>query len=58
MIRGHLHFRNICIQRRRLRASLQRVDSDGIAARRLFTISRRRYKVPSPNYLWHIDGTH
>ena len=58
MMRGHLHSRNIYVQRRRLRASLHRVDSNGIAARRLFTISRRRYNVPSPNYLWHIDGTH
>ena len=58
MMRSHLHSCNIYVQRRCLLASLHRVDSDGIAARRLFTISRRRYNVPSPNYLWLIDGTH
>ena len=58
MMRGHLAAKGIHVQRSRMRLSLQRVDSEGIAVRRLFTVQRRRYSVPAPNYLWHIDGTH
>ena len=58
MTAGHLKSRGIVVQRARLRASLRRIDEAGIRDRRLHTIRRRRYENPSPNYLWHIDGTH
>jgi len=58
MIRGHLRSRGLHIQRDKIRQSLRRIDGEGIAARRLTTIKRRKYSVPSPNFLWHIDGTH
>ena len=58
MMRGHLVSRQLHIQRRRLRESMKRVCSEEINDRRLITIQRRQYTVPSPNFLWHLDGTH
>ena len=58
MMVGHLRSRNIHVQRHRLRVSFHRIDSEGIAARQRNTIERRCYSVPSPNFIWHIDGTH
>ena len=58
MTNGHLKSRGIVVQRIRLRASIHRVDEEGIRERRLHTIRRRIYENPSPNYIWHLDGTH
>ena len=58
MIIGHLKAKNIHVQRHRIRQSIRRVDDNGVNARSLTTIQRQKYSVPSPNYLWHIDGTH
>ena len=58
MINGHLRSRDVLVPRKRLRESLMRVDSDGRRQRRLVAINRRTYSCPSPNYVWHMDGTH
>ena len=58
MMMGHLRSRGVNIQRRRLESSLKRIDAEGRAVRRHAAIPRRCYSVPSPNYIWHIDGTH
>ncbi|CAI5655180.1 uncharacterized protein LOC109199126 isoform X2 [Oreochromis niloticus] len=60
MILGHLRSRKILVTRRRVLASLRRVDPQGIQMRRfsLQTTRRRRYFVPAPNSMWHIDGNH
>ena len=58
MVKGHLISQGIIVPRRRLRASLTRADVEGRAERRLTTINRRSYWCPSPNYVWHSDGTH
>ncbi|XP_048064108.1 uncharacterized protein LOC125278820 [Megalobrama amblycephala] len=44
----------------RVLASLRRVDPEGMELRRLHlkTSRRRRYSVPAPNSVWHIDGNH
>lgn len=56
MIRGYLVSSGIHIQRRRIRESLVRVNP---LQRRLHQrITRRRYRVPGANSLWHIDGHH
>lgn len=55
---GHLTSRGFRIQQLRVRESMRRVDPEGTIARRLFTINRRVYSVPSPLSLWHIDGNH
>lgn len=46
------------VQRRRTRESLARVDPKNTALRWGIAISRRSYKVPWPNLLWHMDGHH
>ncbi len=48
----------INVQRRRVRQALQTVDPVGVAVRWSAAIRRRRYRVPSPNSLWHIDTNH
>ena len=58
MIAGHLLAQNIRVPRSRLRASIHRVDPDGIAERRSIAIKRRVYHVKKPNEVWHIDGNH
>lgn len=35
-----------------------RVDPVGRQMRRRYAICRRVYRVPGPNYLWHIDSNH
>lgn len=55
---GHLTSCSIRIQQVRVRESMRRVDPEGTIARRLSTINRRVYSVPSPLSLWHIDGNH
>lgn len=50
--------KNIKVQRWRLRESLHRVDSEGIAQRRRGRLQRRVYHVQGPNHLWHVDTNH
>ena len=58
MMKGQLESMNLHIPRRRVRASLCRVSPLMSEVRRLCVVSRRKYSVPSPNSLWHIDGLH
>ena len=55
---GHLTRIGIWITRARLRASIHRVDSLGVAIRSCCVINRRVYSVPHSNYVWHIDSHH
>ena len=55
---GHLSAMGYRIQRYRVRESLYRVDPWGVWERSRRLLHRRKYKVPGPNSLWHIDGNH
>ena len=55
---GALRSRGLKIQRRRVSESIRRVDPVGTALRWRLVIHRRKYFVPAPNSLWHIDSTH
>ncbi|XP_028407186.1 uncharacterized protein LOC114529573 [Dendronephthya gigantea] len=48
------------VQQHRVRESMRRVDPIGVFLRALEirTVRRRRYQVPGPLALWHIDGNH
>ena len=46
------------MQRARVSECLRRVDPVGTTLRRRMTIYRRKYLVPTPNSLWHIDSGH
>jgi len=58
MIMGYLKSEGIRIQQRRVTESLVRVDPIGSKMRWSLVIKRRKYNVPAPNSLWHIDGHH
>lgn len=58
MLAGHLARQGIRVTRARLRACIHKVDPHGVRARRLLTITRRQYRVPHPNSVWHIDSNH
>ncbi|XP_053281934.1 uncharacterized protein LOC128443164 isoform X2 [Pleuronectes platessa] len=60
MMVGHLKAQGINIQRQRVQESMRRVDPNGVVVRtlQLNPQRRRKYFVPAPNSLWHIDGNH
>ncbi|CAB4029285.1 uncharacterized protein LOC110050550, partial [Paramuricea clavata] len=55
---GALRARGLNIQRHRVRECLRRIDPVGTALRWNPRIYRRKYQVPHPNALWHMDGNH
>ena len=55
---GYLKSRGIRIQQRRIMKSLVRIDPINSSIRWAVMIRRRKYNVPGPNSLWHIDGHH
>jgi hypothetical protein len=59
-MKGFLTARGINLQWERVRSSLWRVDPEGIILRsmQLNLVNRRRYFVPGPLFLWHLDGNH
>ena len=48
----------IHVQRERIRVSIHRVDSLNSRQRLRHVAERRRYRVPVPNSLWHVDDNH
>ena len=55
---GALRCRGFRIQRWRVRHCLRKLDPVGTALRGHVAIYRRKYNVPYPNFLWHLDGNH
>ena len=55
---GALRSRGLNIQRWRVRNCLRTLDPIGTALRWRSAIYRRKYSVPTPNALWHIDSNH
>ena len=55
---GALRARGFRIQRWRVRNCIRRQDPLGTALRWSTPVYRRKYSVPTPNALWHIDGNH
>lgn len=55
---GYLASIDVRVQRSRIRATVSRVDPLGSILRRRQPITRRKYSVPGPNSLWHVDGHH
>ena len=58
MEQGFLKSLGFRLQRRRVRASISRVDPHNSRIRWAIVVSRRAYSVQGPNSLWHIDGHH
>lgn len=58
-VRAQLRAQQICVQRRRVRDSMLRVNPGAAAARTMSQrLHRRAYRVAGPNSLWHLDGNH
>ena len=57
-LQGALRARGLKLQRSRVRQCLREEDPLGTALRWNEAIYRRKYSVPAPNSLWHIDGNH
>ncbi len=58
LVTGHLKSLGIRVQHWRIREALIRVDPAGSRLRWACLIRRRKYSVPGPNSLWHMDGHH
>ena len=59
LVEGGLRAKKLKIQQNRIRESIAGVNPVQSAVRgHHFRIIRRRYSVPCPNALWHIDGDH
>lgn len=58
MVLGYLKSCNLRIQQHRVTQSLRRIDPEGSRMRWSLIIKRRKYQVPAPNSLWHLDGHH
>mmetsp|Transcript_6806 Transcript_6806/g.9531 ORF Transcript_6806/g.9531 Transcript_6806/m.9531 type:complete len:249 (+) Transcript_6806:49-795(+) len=57
-IASYLSLLGYSVPRSQLRASLHRIDPEGVAARSSKPIQRRVYQVVGPHHLWHNDGNH
>ena len=55
---GLLRVKGIKVTQNQLRDAMHSVDPDGILIRSSQCIQRRRYHVPGPQAMWHIDGCH
>ena len=58
MMDGLLHQRGICVQQLRVREAMHHTDPNGTIVRHADLIQWRKYHVPGPQSLWHIDGNH
>ncbi|XP_069116584.1 uncharacterized protein [Argopecten irradians] len=58
MMHGHLRARGIFVAQSRVRDALRETDSASSILRWGLMVQRRKYSVPGPNSLWHIDGHH
>jgi hypothetical protein len=58
LVLGHLISLGIRVQKQRVTDALVRVDPINSQIRWAALVHRRKYNVPGPNSLWHIDGHH
>ena len=58
LMRGVLRSRGIHVSIPRIQQCISDVDPINTAMRWAAPTSRRRYEVPYPNYIWHMDGNH
>lgn len=57
-VTGYLRSIGLHIQRQRIRDCMARLNPDNAVLRWGMVVARRRYNVPWPNSLWHLDGHH
>lgn len=47
---------NLQVRRDTVMRSLLIIDPEGVEDRRRRRLKRQRYRTPSPNFIWHVDG--
>lgn len=47
---------NLAVKRNSVLKILRIVDPEGVKTRAIHRLRRRKYSVPGPNFLWHVDG--
>lgn len=58
MMKGILRSRGIHVSIPRIQACISDIDPVNTAMRWAAPTSRRKYHVPCPNFMWHLDGNH
>ncbi|XP_069119686.1 uncharacterized protein [Argopecten irradians] len=58
MMQGHLRAKGISVPKRLVQKILREMDPASSVLRWGLMARRRKYSVPGPNSLWHIDGHH
>lgn len=58
LVLGHLRSLGLRVQHKRVIETLRKIDPETSRIRWNSLIRRRKYSVPGPNSLWHIDGHH
>ena len=53
---AHLRTRGILAPQNDVRLGILAYDPEGVSRRRRRRLRRRKYFIPGPNYVWHIDG--
>lgn len=51
-----LKSKGLIVRREDVRKTLLNIDPEGVDQRRRHRLSRRTYRNPGPNFVWHIDG--
>ena len=46
----------IKVKRNEVMRLMREIDPEGVASRKAHRLTRRRYNVKGPNFVWHIDG--
>jgi hypothetical protein len=58
MVMAYLKRYGVNVPRAVMRASIHRVNPEGVAYRAHIATPRIEYSVPKPHHLWHVDGNH
>jgi hypothetical protein len=58
MVMAYLKGCGVHVPRARMRASIHRVNPEGVSYRAHIATPRVEYSVPGPHHLWHVDGNH
>ena len=53
---SHLSTSGILLRREDVRLALRELDPENVDKRQRRCLRRRKYRNPSPNYVWYIDG--
>ena len=53
---SHLKTSGVLVRREDVRLAILELDPENVDKRRRRRLRRRKYHIPGPNFVWHIDG--